>query len=368
MASFDVAMCLRPLGRWEEAETKLASIWDQAQRKVLPRVAVAVGPWLAHTILMVGRLDQAAEVAGEAVALSDRLGGMGSAGVAHRTLHLVDLMRGEVVRALRDLEEDLKTTSPHYQIGHYQTLAWWWARLGGSEQARSVSRYLASGMARTDEVDCRRCRLELLLHGSEALARVGRRGEADDLLAEANTIGGWAGATFEFWKRRAEAALASGTSRAAQMWRDSAEHGATLGIHVEALWARLDLARELEATERDGAVEELTAVAAKASELGVVAAAREADQRLRALGVRTWRRGTRKTGDVPLAQLTDREWEIAALLAEGASNPEIASTLFLSRKTVERHVSNILAKLGARNRAEAAALVTAIGGIEGAHR
>ena len=40
----------------------------------------------------------------------------------------------------------------------------------------------------------------------------------------------------------------------------------------------------------------------------------------------------------------------------GSTNPEIAAAVFVSRKTVERHVSNILAKLGMRNRAELAAL------------
>jgi DNA-binding NarL/FixJ family response regulator len=54
------------------------------------------------------------------------------------------------------------------------------------------------------------------------------------------------------------------------------------------------------------------------------------------------------------APLTRRELEIAQLVAGGATNREIAETLFLSPKTVERHVSNALKKAGARNRTQLA--------------
>lgn len=54
--------------------------------------------------------------------------------------------------------------------------------------------------------------------------------------------------------------------------------------------------------------------------------------------------------------LTTRELEVLALVAEGASNHEIARRLFLSARTVDRHVSNIFDKLGVRSRTAAAAM------------
>ena len=53
--------------------------------------------------------------------------------------------------------------------------------------------------------------------------------------------------------------------------------------------------------------------------------------------------------------LTPREREVVALVAEGRTNRQIADALFISDKTASVHVSNILAKLGVANRAEAAA-------------
>ena len=59
--------------------------------------------------------------------------------------------------------------------------------------------------------------------------------------------------------------------------------------------------------------------------------------------------------------LSDRELDVVRLLAEGASNREIAGALFLAEGTVKNHVTNVLAKLGARDRTQAALRGRALG-------
>jgi ATP/maltotriose-dependent transcriptional regulator MalT len=59
------------------------------------------------------------------------------------------------------------------------------------------------------------------------------------------------------------------------------------------------------------------------------------------------------TGDTNPFDLTSREWQVLALLAAGHSNPEIAESLFISRRTVTTHITNLYAKLGVANRAAA---------------
>ena len=58
----------------------------------------------------------------------------------------------------------------------------------------------------------------------------------------------------------------------------------------------------------------------------------------------------RQNGRLPDSILTPREEEIVKLIAEGNSSKEIAATLVISIKTVDRHRANILAKLGMRDR------------------
>jgi DNA-binding NarL/FixJ family response regulator len=60
------------------------------------------------------------------------------------------------------------------------------------------------------------------------------------------------------------------------------------------------------------------------------------------------RRGRRGYGD----ELSPREHDVARLLTDGHTNREVAEVLFLSRRTVEQHVANVLRKLKVRSRRE----------------
>ncbi|MFD8862745.1 LuxR C-terminal-related transcriptional regulator [Streptomyces vinaceus] len=84
-----------------------------------------------------------------------------------------------------------------------------------------------------------------------------------------------------------------------------------------------------------------------------------ADARLRSLGVRRGSRSTRRRVANGWEALTPAELKVALLVAQGRSNPEIASALFLSARTVQTHVSHILAKLQVRSRAAVAAQAAA---------
>jgi DNA-binding CsgD family transcriptional regulator len=86
--------------------------------------------------------------------------------------------------------------------------------------------------------------------------------------------------------------------------------------------------------------------------LGAVWDLRRVEARLRPFGIRRGPRSLRRRPATGWAALTPAETRVAKLVARGMSNPDIADELFLSRRTVQTHVSNILAKLRLRSRIE----------------
>jgi DNA-binding CsgD family transcriptional regulator/tetratricopeptide (TPR) repeat protein len=98
--------------------------------------------------------------------------------------------------------------------------------------------------------------------------------------------------------------------------------------------------------------------------LGARAAAAVLVRELRALGERGVPREARIAADGQPVSLTQREGEVLQLLAAGMRNAEIAAHLFVSPRTVDHHVSALLAKLHARTRSEAVTAAIRLGLVQ----
>jgi DNA-binding CsgD family transcriptional regulator len=151
----------------------------------------------------------------------------------------------------------------------------------------------------------------------------------------------------------AEHARLTGTS-SGEIWAEAAGHWARLGhswFEAYALW------RQGEAHLNDGDAAEAAAPLTRARDLAEDLGARPLLKKVETLARR---------GKVPLpgqeaikdesSSLTPREIEVLRLVADGKTNAEIASDLFISTKTASVHVSHILAKLGVSSRVQAAGI------------
>ena len=88
-------------------------------------------------------------------------------------------------------------------------------------------------------------------------------------------------------------------------------------------------------------------------DLGAIAVYKKMKQEMRNLGIKNIPRGIRKSTRSNAALLTYREMDVLRLLKEEMQNKEIAAQLYISVKTVDHHISNILFKLDASSRSKA---------------
>lgn len=348
---------IRLRGDLRTAAELFRRMWDDARERILFTLAVDAGQWLVLTLHELGELREAEAVWLELTELAARVNEVSRiiGGKAMTGLELAFSMGDDRAAVRRILDASLRQPDPHYRHDYYRALVLWLARLHGADAATEVEEYVARARRDADDSGCPGCRHDLEITAAEALARVRLPAEARQAL-ESQAASAITPDLPERYHRSVIAALLlslDAPSDAVPQLAALVTEAERLGRGLDALWANIDLARVLEAVDRHGAAEAYRAAAARADRIGAVAQVGMAEQRLRALGVRTWRRGA-TAGGSGLDTLTEREQEVARLIMAGASNPEIAQRLFLSRKTVERHVSNVLGKAGVRNRTELA--------------
>jgi LuxR family transcriptional regulator, maltose regulon positive regulatory protein len=296
-------------GRWEEAESQLAAAVGGLEASRPPMVGDAIAR-LGELRRRQGRLAEAAEL------------------FARSESHTLSLLG----RAALALDRDQP-----------------------AEAAELADRYLRR-FADRGRVE-RSVGLELAI---EARVRLGERERATDALGELREIAARART------RPILAAVSSceGTLAAASgdldIARRSFEDALDLLAACEAPFetgrVRLDLAATLDALGRpDQARREIEAAIENFGAIGADGERARAETMLERLRKTTATPPTEPT-DGPLAALSRRELEVLDLVAQGLTNRDIAARLVLSEHTVNRHVANILRKLGLGSRAAAASL------------
>lgn len=299
------------------------------------------------------RWSAAYATASEAVALAEETGQIAQRCACLGVLLSIEALTGREESAYRHAREALALADelelPWHRAGFLHALGWLELGLGRPERALELfeeSRELIEGRG-----------IRLVEQSSapdhiEALVRLGRADAARARLEELAELTADGSALARSLLRRCQGLLAP-DNEFEPLFREA------LALHpdgVEVFWlarTRLCFGERLRraGSRREGRAE-LEAALKTFERLGAEPWATRAHAELVASGSRLRRRSPEA-----LYELTPQELQVAVHVARGLSNREIAQTLFLSPKTVERHVSNALRKLGARNRAALAAHV-----------
>ena len=264
--------------------------------------------------------------------------------LAAQTPHAAGLAmaeRGDVLRIRGDLTGAQEAYEQAVAFGHEPQpgLALLWLAQGRAEAAAAaIGRLLGETGGPVH-------RSRLLPPAVEVLLAIDHRGEAAAAAAELESIAGSFGcppvqARADY--AAALAALESGDPAAAMpLLRRARAVWERLGGRYETARCRMQLGRALRALgDHESAITELAAARSSFAELGATPAEREAAALI---------------GPAHPGGLTAREAEVLRLVAAGKTNPQIAAELYLSDKTIARHLSNIFTKLKVTSRTAAAA-------------
>ncbi len=195
--------------------------------------------------------------------------------------------------------------------------------------------------------------------------RLTRRALADGRLADAERYAAWAERVAAGLGLPVAGALARRARAAVLLAKGDAPAAATLALDAIPEAAPIDAARSRSlagralaaAGERTAAISQLRSAERAFDARDIIPDRDQARRELRRLGARSEPRGPATAEDSGLGSLTKREREIADLVTDRKTNREIAAELFLSEKTVESHLRNVFAKLGAASRVDVARAV-----------
>lgn len=351
-ASDQVFSLLQFEGTPRAAEPRAHRLLEEARRRMLPSIEVEATHWVGWIAHHRGRLEDAATYMDQAVSLAGRVGPPRRFTMAQlrAVAASIDASRTEWRRNVEAIARAIAAEpDPHFRLV-IRLLHIWLVGRFAKPSAADLTGLLHPMAEDAERAGCGRCLWESVLHAAEAQARIGDVAGAQAALERWDAThpeprGGPAA------RRRYIAALLQMHQEPADslpLFAAAASDAKAVGYELMQLWVEIDGALAATRVDRPDGIARLREAARTAESIGALSEQQLVVQQLRALGVRTWRRGSHA---VPL---TEREMEIADLVVAGQSNPEIASALFLSRKTVERHISNILTKVGARNRTELA--------------
>jgi DNA-binding CsgD family transcriptional regulator len=340
---------------YRRAQESLDTALELCHMHDLHRVEVACVACMVYVLREVGEWPQAMALGRESI----------DAGRAVHTveglLGMIHAYQGKFASARRLLESCLAGATAvddfPMTIDSTAGLAWLAAAEGAHDEAARLGRALLDRWERSEDhhmslaglrwlAGCfaRRGDRKCAHAAADALTKIASRtGHPDALAALAYAIGETALADGD------AATAAEQLSRALELHRDleipyeRAEIGLRAGVALAA------------SGDRDAAVERLAAAYRSARKLGARPLATEAAREMAALGESVvGRLGRRAAAEVDGAGLSRRELEVVRLVCAGRTNREIAGELFLSPRTVDMHVRNLLRKLDARTRVDAA--------------
>jgi DNA-binding NarL/FixJ family response regulator len=351
-----LSLVLYDAADYPRAEVALDTALDLCQDAGDEAITSACVSCLAYVLRDRGEWPRAAEICRGVIA-----GGGNGGWVAQGLLGSVHGFQGRISSARRLLSSCLAVAS---KVGHYNmtidsthALAVVAATAGDDDEAAEHSRAL---LARWERSDDHHYALSGLRWAVAFFARRGDRASAHactDAVARIASATGHAEALAALGHAIAETALADGDAdTAAEQLARAVELHRTLDMPFVRAQIELRCGVAFAAAgEHDAGVERLCDAYRTARKLGARPLAAEAAGEVAALGESVVRRlGARAADITDNGGLSRRELEVVRLLAVGRTNREISQHLFLSPRTVDMHVRNILRKLDCRSRVEAA--------------